>query len=303
MHLRPLDRSTVNARAAAALQCNVDPTLLERPGAVHRSSSVDPQTLDATARERLIEELFATTGEARDEGAVRRFAAELLPADAKRTTLSVYRDDAGYAVGYLAFHEQNVRVEGAPAVALRGEVHLPRHHSPAQVGAFFLGRAARAILGARGRPLYVIQALSDPGAYAWLYRVADRVWPCPARQTPPAIDRVRAQACPQLGLGPAAGDPVLRAVGTALSAASARRWRRHPRPEVHYFVGRNPGFDQGHGLLTVIPVSAGGVLRALLRSALHSLFGGSLQGQRRGQQRPALPSPSADRRHRINRRG
>ena len=219
-----------------------------------------------------------------------------MPAEVSRSVLSVYRDDAGLAVGYLAFHEQEVDTGGATGLALRGAVHLPEHLRSPETGSFFLGQAARALLRARGRPVYIVQALADPAAYAWLYRVADRVWPSPARQTPAAIESLREHLIPQLGLGEALASPEIRQVGTALSASSARRWRRHPRPEVHYFVGRNPGFDRGHGLVTVVPLSAGGLVRAYLRSRLLSLVGGLL----RRHQAPSLPA--ADRQHRYSRR-
>ena len=304
MHRPPLNRSTVNvsAAAAAALQCDVAPTLLELRDRERGATLVDPRKLDATARERLVDELFATTGEARDAEALRRFAAELVPAKATRSVLSVYRDDAGFAVGHLAFHEHEVDIDGASGLALRGAVHLPKHLRSAEVGAFFLGQAARALLRARGRPLYVAQALSDPAAYAWLYRVADRVWPSPARQTPPVIDSLREQLIAQLELGDAVGCPELRDVGTTLSAASARRWRRHPRPEVHYFVGRNPGFDRGHGLVIVVPLSVGGLLRAYLRAYLQSLSASPLGRLLGRQRRPSLPPASPERHNRYSRR-
>jgi len=299
MHRAPQGRSTMNITAAAALPCNVGSTLLELRHGERGPTLVDPRTLDATARERLVDELFAATGQARDAETLRRFAAELVPVTATRSVLSVYRDDAGFAVGHLAFHEQEVEIDGGSSLALRGAVHLPKHLRSAEVGAFFLGQAARALLRAGGRPLYIVQALSDPAAYAWLYRVADRVWPSPARQTPPAIESVREQLIPQLGLGEAVGSAEIREVGTALPAASARRWRQHPRPEVHYFIGRNPGFARGQGLVIIVPLSAGGILRAYLRSRLQSVFGG-LRGLRRRQQ-PSLPPASADH-HRYDRR-
>lgn len=298
MHRAHQGRSTLDAsvKAAAALQCVASPTLLQPRQGLAGATLVDPRALDPATRERLVEELFACTGKERDAETLQRFAASLLPVRATRSVLSVYRDEAGFAVGCLAFHEQEVDTGGASGLALRGAVHLPEHLRSPEVGAFFLGQAARALLRARGRPLYIVQALADPAAYAWLYRVTDRVWPSPARQTPAAIESLREHLVPQLGLGEALGSAEIRRVGTALTASSARRWRRHPRPEVHYFVGRNPGFDRGHGLLTVVPLSAGGIVRAYLRSRLLSLFGGLLGRQ----QAPSLPT--ADRQHRYGRR-
>ncbi len=300
MHLVPLDPST--ATAASALQCRVDAKLLGAPESDRGAVIVDPCKLDPAAREHLFEELFATTGSQHSEGALRRFKAELMPASVTRSRLAVYRDEAGFALGCLAFHEQDVEVEGRSAVVLRGAAHLPVHLRDAEAGAFFLGRAVQALLRAGGRPLYIVQALVDPAAYAWLYRVADRVWPCPARQTPPEIDALRSALLPQLGLGEAVGSPELRKVGTALSASAARRWRRHPRPEVHYFVGRNPGFDRGHGLLTVVPLRAGGLLRAYLRSGLESAFGGLFRRLQRRRRRASLSSSSGEGRQSVDRR-
>ncbi|HGG56373.1 MAG TPA: hypothetical protein ENK31_01105 [Nannocystis exedens] len=200
-----------------------------------------------------------------------------------RSVLCVYRDGAGMVVGYLAAHTFMLPIDGVSTGLLRAVICVPAGASRRSVSTFFLRQAARALVDSRGRPLYMIEALSDPASYAWLYRVADRVWPSPARETPRAIQHLRAQAIGDLGIpqsqgecaGECAGDyddAVIRELGrSSMDPRIAHRWRRHPRPEVHYFVRRNPGFDRGHGLLTVVPISATGLLRALLRLALGGL--------------------------------
>jgi len=298
------------ARAAAALQCTVDAKVLSPASSADVASElVDPAQLSSTARERLIAELFSakrrlrarhdtTRGLAsRDEQeqaptvqALERFAASLVPPRAGQTTLCVYRDHAQVAVGYLACHLYEVTVDAGPIRVLRVSTCVPADLPRARAASFFFTQASWALLRSGGRALYFAQALSDPGAYAWLFGVADRIWPRPARATPRSIELLRAQICGELGLAPSDDDPELFAADPASSSPDPTIcWRRHHRPEVHYFVGKNPNFDQGQGLLTLVPLTIGGLIRASLRAAKNRMVRG-LHRPRRSPQLPALPS-------------
>ncbi len=265
------------ASAAAVLQCTIDGTLFDPPGEHLEATRIDLRSLHDTARKKLIAELIVAHRRLVDDVDPELVRAALSPANSVRSVLCVYRDGAGIVVGYLAAHTFISRIDNVPTSLLRAAICLPDGTPRASVSAFFLRQAARALADGRGRPLYMIEALSDPASYAWLYRVADRVWPSPARETPPAIKRLRAQAIGDLGMPQSHresddDDAVIRELGrSSMGPSMARRWRRHPRPEVHYFVRRNPGFDRGHGLLTVVPISAAGLLRGLLRLALGGL--------------------------------
>ncbi|MEZ4385406.1 MAG: hypothetical protein R3A79_29025 [Nannocystaceae bacterium] len=290
LHLANEARSA--AEAAAALR--LDPELLAatpRPRQRWTRQEIDGRALrgdDAAAR-RLLDALYAASARLVD---ARRdaFVDELLPAAARRTTICVYRDHAGAVVGHLACHTYVTTVDAAPTVILCGDVRLPQQAIDSSVAAFFAKETARALLGRRGRRLYFVGALLDPAAYAQLYRLADdRIWPRPACATPPAIDALRVELAAIVGLGDRTDDSAVRELERRRlwDDDELARWRQHPRPEVHYFVGRNPGYDRGQGLLTLIEISAAGLLRGLLRGALE--FGG--RGLRRalGRRPRALP--------------
>ncbi|HWO23332.1 MAG TPA: hypothetical protein VNO30_31545 [Kofleriaceae bacterium] len=45
-------------------------------------------------------------------------------------------------------------------------------------------------------------------------------------------------------------------------------WERSHRPGVQFFLRENPGYGEGHGLLTILPLTIGGVVRFLARYTL-----------------------------------
>lgn len=289
------------ANAAAALQCTIDGTLFHPSGHHLETTLIDPRALTDAARELLLGDLISAHQRLVDDVNLERIRTILLPTGSQRTVLCVYRDGAGITVGYLAAHTFILSIDDVPTTLLRTAICLPAAVPRTAASVFFLRQAARALLRGRGRPLYMIEALSDPASYAWLYQIADRVWPSPARETPPAIQRLRALVLGNLDMPQSdTDDTMIRDLGcSSMSPGTALGWRRHPRPEVHYFVRRNPGFDRGHGLLTVVPINAAGLLRGLLRLALRGLRA-LLPG--RAQVHPqALPPAAASGRYESDR--
>lgn len=57
------------------------------------------------------------------------------------------------------------------------------------------------------------------------------------------------------------GDPLIRDVGWSTRQARAF-WEKAKDPDIVYFRERNPGYPQGHGLLVLVPITFGNLLKS-----------------------------------------
>ncbi|MCA9545642.1 MAG: cyclic nucleotide-binding domain-containing protein, partial [Myxococcales bacterium] len=220
---------------------------------------VVPAELGRAERDAFADELFAVH-ESIFAGVERRaFRAYVVEPDADWTWVLVHRDGGGRLVGYFAGHAYTREVFGRTATVLRGEAGFVR----AMRGGNALLRvgfveAARTMLKSRGRPVYYLGCLVHPVSYYNLAKYMQPVWP--SHGTEPTGERLAQLSAlgDSFGLRPVGADPLVRHVGwqTRQTEAEAAFWARCPKPSVQYFVQRNPGYGEGHGLLTLTPVSA-----------------------------------------------
>ena len=262
-----------------------------------RDRPLDPKALTAAQRDALTDELYAVhravfRGVSRE--VFRTYVVESL---AERTRIQVFRNGAGWIVGYAAIHCFEVTVEGRPTTVVRAEVGLLRKWR----GQTAAGRLlAREVIAARlRRPTAQVCFLAcpiHPASYLALARSHGRVWPRPDAPTPAPVQALLAGLDGSLRLERAEGHgPHVRTVGwvTRQSAAERARWIDHPHPLVRFYVEQNPGYEDGHGLRAAVVCSprvvAEGVLGLLCRQARRAwrrVFGARLQPN------PTGPAPS-----------
>jgi hypothetical protein len=195
---------------------------------------------------------------------------------ARESALRVYRDAAGRPIGYFVAHVYEHSFRGRPVAVCRGEVGFRSDARGKNViTAFALGVALRYKLRHPTRPMYHLGALVHPSSYAQLTRFADRVWPSPQSPVAPAAEaELLASLSEHFGLrevDPAR--PLVRAIGwtTRVTAEERRHWQEHRNPAVRFFLRENPGYDRGEGLLTLAPLTVGGLVRMGVRFARSKL--------------------------------
>ena len=69
-------------------------------------------------------------------------------------------------------------------------------------------------------------------------------------------------------------DPLVRQVGwiTKESAEDRGFWRNHTHPTVNFYVETNPGYVNGNGLLTLVPLTFGNIFMSLTRFMKNKLL-------------------------------
>lgn len=259
------------ARAAAA------PTRPPRRP-LARIDVVRPGALPAGERERLVDELYAAQVQIFDGVDRAAFVLRVIEPPAE-TTLQIYRGEGGRPVGYCAHHVFDHSFAGRPVAVIRGEVGiLPAYRGGSGPYLFMIRETLRAALRRPGRALYALSTPIHPASYRQVVRFAEATWPSPHAPTPDDARAFVLDLAEQFGYRRVPGrDPWVREIGwrTRESAEDRRSWAASADPAVRLFLALNPDYAAGHGLLTVVPFSVGGLIGsagrygwATLRSAL-----------------------------------
>ncbi|HEX6024211.1 MAG TPA: cyclic nucleotide-binding domain-containing protein [Solirubrobacter sp.] len=233
---------------------------------------VDPKSLSTAERRQLTEELYGVhtqifAGVERDA-----FARYVVDSPAGHTAILRHRNEAGEVVGYLAFHAFERRLNGRETLVLRAEAGLLREYRGGNANTSFgLRYALRHLLRHPGWPAYYLGSLVHPSSYALFARYTPALWPRADAQTPPELLAFMHELANDFGLtrvDPA--NPLVRHVGWRTIESEVERdyWMRSDKPAARFFVEANPGFPDGHGLVTLVPITArtvADILRATAR--------------------------------------
>ncbi|MDC3962409.1 hypothetical protein KEG38_51805 [Polyangium jinanense] len=231
---------------------------------------VDPNQLDPRAKEAFIERLYELHTRIFD---VEReaFVAYVIDSRAEHTHIQVYEDASGRAVGYFALHIFEKVMGGEKLSVMRGELGMVSEFRGCNVNArFAIDRLLRYLVKNPDRRLYLFASPVHPSCYSQTARYADRVWPNGTEETPADVHDLMIELARSFGLRAVdEARPFVRHVGwrTRDTAADRSYWLGHAGDAAHFYVRQNPGFVDGHGLLMLVPLSLGGVMRAALRFA------------------------------------
>lgn len=224
-----------------------------------RREVIDLATLDAVARKRLTEEMFALNTRLFDGVDRARFVREVIAIPARWTRILLLRNAAGELIGYNAVHLFERVLEGRPCSIFRVEAGILQPYRGMRSTLLFGMRQALAYrLRHPFRRLFLFCTPVHPSSYCLLAGHFHEVYPGPGRPVPPAKQALMQEMADGFGEIPAAsGDPGLRQVGwiTRETEQETRSWEASEAPEARFFLSRNPDYRQGVGLVTLVPLS------------------------------------------------
>lgn len=224
---------------------------------------IDPHALDPAARAALTDALYASHCRIFDGVDRAGFARYVVDSPATWTRIFVLRDGDGVIRGYTAFHCFDVTHEGRSITVVRMETGFePAYRNATVYGRFAMGCFARARAHAGRRPIYFLCSPIHPSSFVTITRSAPRAWTVPGADA--ATGRLITALARTLGMKPVDGRPGVYHVGWVTRPGPTPR---RISPEAAFYLEANPGYTEGHGLLTVVPVTAGGIARAALRLA------------------------------------
>ncbi|WP_373498925.1 hypothetical protein [Desulfococcus sp.] len=237
---------------------------------ITKSEIIDPGRLGQEERRRFIQELYAVQCRIFEGVDLKSFTDYIFRPDAARTRVKIFRNDQKKLVGYYAIHLFEVKPSSSEITAFfRAEAGLlrscRRRHATLP---FALTEYCRYKWLHPVRKVYYLGTLVHPSSYLSIFRNCIEIYPSYRRETPPDILRFMFEAAKMLGVGPACrDDPLVVRVGWKVrnDKTDLSFWSHCDQPDVKYFLKRNPGYHDGEGLLTLVPVTWKNLLWLLIR--------------------------------------
>ncbi|QSQ21287.1 cyclic nucleotide-binding domain-containing protein [Pyxidicoccus parkwayensis] len=226
-----------------------------------------PKSLSLEARARLTDALYAVHQQIFDGVERESFAKYVVESKAEHTWVQVHKNEAGDIVGYFAMHVFEKPLNGVTSAVFRAEAGSLRAYRGANTNTRFgLSLVLKYMLRHPGRPTYYMGSLVHPSSYALLAKYCDEVWPRRDQPVPPELLSFMDGLATEFGLEKVdAANPLLRQVGwrTRESEVEQDYWRQCDKPSARFFMEANPGYVDGHGLVTLVPATAGNILSVL----------------------------------------
>jgi CRP-like cAMP-binding protein len=230
-----------------------------------------PRALSAERRHHLTEELYAVHRRIFDGVERDTFARYVVESEAEHNWIQVHRNEAGEVAGYFALHVFERQVGGRPAAVFRAEAGSLRAYRGSSITMRFgLKRVLGYLLRNPGRKAYYLGSLVHPSSYTMLAHHFGTVWPQWQRDTPPELLASMEALASEFGIERVdPGQPLVRRVGWRTRETEMEReyWRHCDKPAARFFLEANPGYAEGHGLMTLVPLDPANVMR-LARTVL-----------------------------------
>ena len=236
----------------------------------YRRDVVNPASLDETARARLADELTVLSDQVFRGVSRAGLIDEVLTPPTRRSRLQLLRDAHGRLVGFCGVHLFDKRVMGRRWLILRAEAGLlPTYRGRGCTLRFGLRQMLLCRLRHPFAPMALFCTLVHPSSYRLLASHFPEMAPLPGRPVPPATQAMMRALVEAFEEPPVAwGDEGLCEVGwiTRDSEQDHQAWAASDAPAVRFFITRNPGYRQGVGLVVLVPLSWGNLLRSVWSS-------------------------------------
>ncbi len=233
-----------------------------------RWNTINPKRLAAAGQKQLVHELYAIqqqifAGENEDH-----FAVTLLRPRARRNRVRVFLNTRRQIIGYQGLHLFETRMDnGEPIAVFRAEAGLLRSYRRRHLT---LRLAMREFLRYRlfhpWRRAYFFSDFVHPSSYHLACQHCSELYPSQRQETPPEILKLMDELAAYFKFDQRDPErPMVIYDGWQVRDKAAERvyWARSKLPDVRYFLQMNPHYDQGWGLLTLIPLNSRNLLRGL----------------------------------------
>ena len=228
--------------------------------AVHRLSSAE--------REALSQQLYPLQTQVFAGVDYDTFRYYVVDSTAWRTWIYLHYSQQEELVGYLALHTFRRVIEGKRRQIFRMETgKLPAFRGKDLTVLRAMARMLLHSLSGLRYESFFFASMVYPSSYAMTAKYAPRVWPAYTHTTPADKEALLFALATSFNLPIVTFDkPMIRHVGW-ITRQSGKKviWNPAINPHAVYFTEVNPTFDQGHGLLTLVPASGWAICQAVAR--------------------------------------
>ncbi len=227
---------------------------------------ISPDAMRPEEREKLCRELYEVHSRIFAGVTLDRFRLHVIEPDAAGTLIQLILGQGAAVVGYVAFHRFYRTIQGRRTVVIRAEAGLePSYRGRGVTMWFGMVGALKEKLRHPTLPVYYLGTLVHPSSYHLFYKYFPRLYPSPRRGMPDHILHIASEIVDTFDSSPVdPTDPMIRDVGwITIESSQETSLRQRRDPDIVFFQSRNPGYKDGHGLLTLIPVTLPNVLGAI----------------------------------------
>ncbi|WP_437967434.1 hypothetical protein WMF04_49150 [Sorangium sp. So ce260] len=233
---------------------------------------VVPREMTPDEKQILLDELYGLRRRI-FEGSQRRrsFASHVVEAGTEHGAVVLHRHADGHIAGYFAMEILERESSGVRIAIFRGESGaLGGRTGDDVVLRLVLERMIRYMLAHPGRPVYCLCSLAHPSSYALFSRFVDITHTSPAESQVAGADELMSGLAASFDLESSErGSPFIFEAGQRAGepADGCDFLHLYENPSVRHFVSAHPGPAEGRGLITLVPLSLGGMVRAAARCA------------------------------------
>jgi hypothetical protein len=238
--------------------------------ALSRVTCVDLHTMLPDEREALARQLYAVHAQIFSGLDFEGFRNYVVERPSWHTWIYIRHDSDHRLVGYTALHEFRLTLKRKPCTVMRIEAGtLPSARGRDLTMLYGLVRLLRIWLQHPMQRFCIFAALTHPSSYTFLARYAPVIFPhTSVEEVPPSVMGQMEELAEGFGLERVNEEnPLLRRVNwvTLETESDRQRWQTSKRADTRFYIANNPGYPQGTGLVTLIPVTGPILLRSMAR--------------------------------------
>jgi len=228
---------------------------------------IDPALLRGEQERRFIKAMYQVHVEIFSGINEETFADQIVRSPAKRTRIKVFKNDTGHPVGYCAVHRFEKILRGLHYTVFRAEAGLfQEYRRRSSVFLFGWTVAFKYKLLHPLQRMYYLGMLVHPSIYRLMSNYFSEIHPSHKCETPERIQDFMGDLADCFGVKAVEGsERLIREVGwvTRDSKEEVEYWRCSDQPDIQFFLRRNPGYRDGHGLVTLVPLTLVNMFLAL----------------------------------------
>jgi hypothetical protein len=229
--------------------------------------TIVPAALSKEAWRKFCRELYATHNKIFEGFDADQFSKKMFPVEAMWTEIRVFKNSKKEIVGYYALHAYEKVIDSEKTIIFRAEAGILREYrKQGNISSFFVEVIKYKALHPFKKS-YFFYTLIHPSSYHLLSKYFFRCYPNIRYATPPKVVNkmsLIADAFHEVRLPNA--EPAIRDAGciTRQTESEQNELAKSKDPDTRFFLKKNPDYQKGYGLVTLVPLTAKNILLSSL---------------------------------------
>ena len=230
---------------------------------------INPSSLASEDKERFADALYQLHSRIFDGVTKDRFVSYVINSPADWTRIRIYTNAENNWVGYCAAHRSEIKVFDRPRVIFRAEAGILREYRGRSKTLWFgFSEAIKYRVRHPFCDLYYLGSFVHPSVLYMFSRYFSQYYPRADTRIPESIKAFMLELARAFHIEET-DDPneLVRDVGWITKESREDRcfWQNHENPVVKFYIKTNPGYVNGNGLLTLVPLTFSNTFLSLMK--------------------------------------